>query len=247
MPFLQLLNLSYSHPQQKQGLQHIHLELAKGEFHCLLGRSGCGKSTLLKLAAGLLTPKTGQVLLEGAPLTQPEKQIGFVFQNPTLLDWLTVWDNILLPASLHARPSPLILEHAQQLLQDLGLNDLMHHYPPQLSGGQQSRVAIARALLLQPPLLLMDEPFAALDALTREQLQDNLLHTCSQHQSTVLFVTHDVHEAIYLADRLSVIEQGHIQHQQKIPLPKPRYDALRSSAPFTELAQHLRGLIKQLL
>ncbi len=247
MSFLELTHLSHCHPNQTHGLQHINLSLDQGEFHCLLGRSGCGKSTLLKLAAGLLTPHTGQVLLQGKPMRQPAQHIGFVFQNPTLLDWLTVWDNVLLPASLHGKPSPSRLTQAQRLLHELGIESLSQHYPSQLSGGQQSRVAIARALLLQPPLLFMDEPFAALDALTREQLQDKLLEIGAQHQSTVLFVTHDVYEAMYLADSLSVLEQGQIVHQQHIALPKPRYDALRTSADFMHLAHSLRALIKQLL
>ena len=125
--------------------------------------------------------------------------------------------------------------------------DLAFRYPAQLSGGQQSRVAIARALLLRPPLLLMDEPFAALDALTREQLQDSLLTMCTQQQSTVLFVTHDINEALYLADRLTVLEQGQIYHQQAIDLPKPRNDTLRVQSQFIELARSLRTLIKQLV
>lgn len=247
MPFLQLQQLSHRHPNQSRGLQTINLVLQKGEFHCLLGRSGCGKSTLLKLAAGLLSPQSGQVLLNGQPIRQPAQQIGFVFQNPTLLDWLTVWDNVLLPATLQGKPTPAQHQQAQQLLHELGMADLAFRYPAQLSGGQQSRVAIARALLLRPPLLLMDEPFAALDALTREQLQDSLLTMCTQQQSTVLFVTHDINEALYLADRLTVLEQGQIYHQQAIDLPKPRNDTLRVQSQFIELARSLRTLIKQLV
>ncbi len=247
MPFLQLKQLSYRHPNQHSGLQAINLALQKGEFHCLLGRSGCGKSTLLKLAAGLLKPQSGHVLLENQLITHPAQQIGFVFQNPTLLEWLTVWDNVLLPATLQGKPTPTQQQQAQQLLHELDIADLTSRYPTQLSGGQQSRVAIARALLLQPPLLLMDEPFAALDALTREQLQDSLLSMCAQHQSTVLFVTHDISEALYLAHRLSVLEQGQIYHQQAIALPQPRTDALRSQPQFIELANSLRGLIKELI
>lgn len=247
MPFLQLKQLSHQYPNQKNGLSHINLELKKGEFHCLLGRSGCGKSTLLKLAAGLLQPQTGQVLLQGKPITHPSQQIGFVFQSPTLLEWLTVWDNVLLPASLHNTPSKATQQQALQLLNELNIAGLAKRFPSQLSGGQQSRVAIARALLLQPPLLLMDEPFAALDALTREQLQDSLLNMCAQHHSTVLFVTHDIAEALYLADQITVLEQGRIHHQQAIHLAKPRHDALRAHPQFVQQQHELRSLIKQLL
>lgn len=247
MPFLQLKQLSHQYPNQKKGLNRIDLQLKKGEFHCLLGRSGCGKSTLLKLAAGLLTPQTGQVLLEGKPIVEPFRQIGFVFQNPTLLEWLSVWDNVLLPASLHTKPSTAIRQQALQLLEELNIEGLAQRFPSQLSGGQQSRVAIARALLLRPPLLLMDEPFAALDALTREQLQDSLLTMCAQHHSTVLFVTHDIVEALYLADHITVLEQGQIHHQQAIHLAKPRHDAIRAQPQFAQLHHELRTLIKQLL
>lgn len=246
MSFLALHHINHCYPNQKQGLTDIHLELQKGEFHCLLGRSGCGKSTLLKIAAGLITPKTGHVLLNGKPLLKPSTEIGFVFQQPTLLDWLTVLENVLLPVALHTKPSLNQTNHAKALLDEVGLSELTQRYPSQLSGGQQSRVALARALLLQPPLLLLDEPFAALDALTREHLQDLLLRLCAQHHSTVLFVTHDVTEALYLGDTITLLEQGRLHSQHPVTIKKPRTEALRAEAEFAQLSHEFRLKMKQL-
>ncbi|WP_237173537.1 ABC transporter ATP-binding protein [Paracandidimonas lactea] len=245
--FLRLDALDYRYPGTDYGLRDIDLRLDAGEFHCLLGRSGCGKSTLLKLAAGLLQPTAGRVLLQGKPLFKPTSAIGFVFQQPTLLDWLTVLDNVLLPASLkgraQGRAGAAIRDDALQLLDELELGSHAHRYPTQLSGGQQSRVAIARAMLMRPALLLMDEPFAALDALTREQLQDTLLYTCGQHGSTVLFVTHDIAEAVYLADRVTVLDDGRQAHCQPVNLPRPRHSALRDSPAYHHACAELRSHI----
>lgn len=246
MSFLALHHISHCYPNQKQGLTDIHLELRKGEFHCLLGRSGCGKSTLLKIAAGLITPKAGHVQLNGKPLLKPSTEIGFLFQQPTLLDWLTVLENVLLPVALHTKPSLNQTNHAKALLDEVGLSELTQRYPSQLSGGQQSRVALARALLLQPPLLLLDEPFAALDALTREHLQDLLLRLCAQHHSTVLFVTHDVTEALYLGDTITLLEQGRLHSQHPVTIKKPRTEALRADAEFAQLSHEFRLKMKQL-
>ena len=246
MSFLALHHINHCYPNQKQGLTDIHLELQKGEFHCLLGRSGCGKSTLLKIAAGLITPKTGHVQLNGKPLLKPSTEIGFVFQPPTLLAWLTVLANVLLPVALHTKPSLTQTNHAKALLDEVGLSELTQRCPSQLSGGQQSRVALARALLLQPPLLLLDEPFAALDALTREHLQDLLLRLCAQHHSTVLFVTHDVTEALYLGDTITLLEQGRLHSQHPVTIKKPRTEALRAEAAFAQLSHEFRLKMKQL-
>lgn len=244
--FLSLQNLSHTYGTNQSGINNINLHVAQGEFHCLLGRSGCGKSTLLKLTAGLLQPSEGQVYLQGLPLVKPSSAIGFVFQQATLLDWLTVLDNVLLPASLQGKVSHTAKQYALHLLHELEIATLANRYPSQLSGGQQSRVAIARALLLQPALLLMDEPFAALDALTREQLQDNLLHICQQHNNTVLFVTHDIEEAIYLADQITVLEQGRLYHQQSVNLVKPRYTELRHTTAYQHNYAALRHIMEQL-
>ena len=209
MSFLRLEGLAFGYNGFAPVVDGVDLALAAGEIHCLVGRSGCGKTTLLKLAAGLLRPSSGRVLLRGEPPRDP-RDVGFVFQSPTLLDWLRVRDNVLLPVSLQRRPPPETVEAADSLLAQLGLAGYGDRHPFQLSGGQQSRVALARALLLQPSLLLLDEPFAALDAITREDLQRDLLQVCRQRSATLLFVTHDIAEAVYLGDRVSVLAGGRL-------------------------------------
>lgn len=214
--------------------------IPRGGFHCLVGRSGCGKTTLLKLAAGLLLPDRGSVRIDGVPLRAPGERIGFVFQAPTLLEWLSVLDNVLLPLSLKRRLRAEDSARALELLELVSLGDLSGRYPSQLSGGQQSRVAVARALIAAPDLLLLDEPFAALDALTREELQDDLLKLCARQATTVLFVTHDIAEAVYLADRVAIMEAGRLHHELTIGLPRPRDREMRYDPQFNALCRDLR-------
>jgi NitT/TauT family transport system ATP-binding protein len=221
-------------------VKSVSLHIAPGDFHCLIGRSGCGKTTLLKLAAGLLQTQAGAVTLQEKPVTAPNPDMGFVFQTPTLLDWLTVLDNVLLPIALHGKVDAAQREKALQLLDLLGLNNLQSRYPQQLSGGQQSRVAIARALITAPPMLFMDEPFASLDAITRSELQQDLLTLCQGQGTSVLFITHDIAEAVYLADHVSVMQSGTICHQLTVDLPHPRQPALRYTADFNACCAELR-------
>jgi NitT/TauT family transport system ATP-binding protein len=239
--FLAMRGVSYTFPGWPPVVQGVDWDVGEGEFHCLVGRSGCGKTTLLKLAAGLLRPDTGSITLQDAELTAPGPKLGFVFQSPTLLEWHRVVDNVLLPVSLQQRPSPQHVERAQRLLTQLGLAGHMKHYPRQLSGGQQSRVALARALILEPALLLLDEPFAALDAITREELQDDLLHMCAEQRTTVLFVTHDIAEAVYLADDVAVMDAGRITGRIRVELPKPRGPATRTSEAFVHRCAKVRA------
>ncbi|HUG58771.1 MAG TPA: ABC transporter ATP-binding protein [Candidimonas sp.] len=241
--FLNMRQVSYRYPDAPVAISQVDWLMPAGAFHCLLGRSGCGKSTLLKLAAGLLSPEAGHVLLEGKPVRGPGPATGFVFQTPTLLEWLSVVDNVLLPVSLQRSPNAADTAQARALLEELGLGTMQDRYPHQLSGGQQSRVAIARALLTRPRLLLMDEPFAALDALTREELQDILLAVCRQHGTSVLFVTHDIAEAVYLADRVAVMDKGRITFEESIALARPRPPGLRHSAQFNAICASLRHVM----
>lgn len=232
--------VSYSFPAYPRVVNQVDWQIARGEVHSLVGRSGCGKTTLLKLAAGLLLPDAGTVTVDGQALRKPGSQLGFVFQAPTLLEWKTVLDNVLLPVTLQRKPLPADRARADELLALMGLSGLGRRFPTELSGGQQSRVAIARALLLAPSLLLLDEPFAALDAITREELQDDFLRICRLAQTTVFFVTHDISEAVYLADRVAVMADGKITDDLAVNLPWPRGRELRYGAPFNAVCAQVR-------
>ena len=241
MAFLDIQQAVFAYPGHTPVVDGVDWHVQAGEIHCLLGRSGCGKTTLLKLAAGLLKPQSGRIMLRGAELTAPGPQLGFMFQAPTLLEWKTALANVLLPVSLQRRPTPHDTQRALALLQQLGLASHTQHHPHRLSGGQQSRVALARALVLDPPLLLLDEPFAALDAITRAELQDDLLRTCQERGTTVLFVTHDINEAVYLGDRIALMQSGCIVHDWVIDLPAPRSQAMRYGAAFNDYCASVRA------
>ena len=239
-PFLQLDGLHFAYPDRGEVVRDVWLQLAPGEIHCLIGRSGCGKTTVLKLAAGLIPPQQGHVLLKNILVQQPTSDMGFVFQSPTLLDWLSVIDNVLLPISLHGAVSRDQRAYGEQLLGHMGLAAVSQNKPQQLSGGQQSRVAIARALVTQPAVLFMDEPFAALDAITRDDLQRDFLALCQAHGTAVLFVTHDLAEAVYLADHVSLMHEGRMQAPLAVDLPRPRHTAMRYTPAFNALCEQLR-------
>lgn len=240
MTFLDMREVSYSYPGYPNVVDQVDWQIARGEVHSLVGRSGCGKTTLLKLAAGLLLPDAGAISMDGQALLKPGSQLGFVFQSPTLLEWKTVMDNVLLPITLQRQPVPADRSRAEDLLALMGLSGFGRRFPTELSGGQQSRVAIARALLLAPSLLLLDEPFASLDAITREELQDDLLRISRLAQTTVFFVTHDISEAVYLADRVAVMAEGKITEDLPVDLPWPRDHELRYGAPFNALCARVR-------
>ena len=237
---LRLRNVSFSYLEGMETLHNINLDLAPGEFHCLIGRSGCGKTSLLKLAAGLLSAQQGEVVWNNQLLIAPQSDMGFVFQRPTLLEWLNVLDNVLLPIALHRRIETSDLNKAKELLQRMGLAHKFHGKPTELSGGQQSRVAIARALITSPRILFMDEPFASLDAITREELQHDLMAICAEHKTSILFVTHDIGEAVYLGNQVSVMAQGKIHHTLAIDLPQPRQNSMRHSPEFNHFSAKLR-------
>jgi NitT/TauT family transport system ATP-binding protein len=237
---LQLQGLRFAYPTGGEAVRGVSLDIAPGSVHCLVGRSGCGKTSVLKLAAGLLMPQHGHVLCHGDPVNGPRSDMGFVFQRPTLLEWLSVLDNVLLPVTLQRQVRSSDRDQAAQLLKRMGLGAHGQHNPLALSGGQQSRVALARALMGEPNMLCMDEPFAALDAITREELQHDLLALCAQQGTTVLFVTHDMAEAVYLGDQVTVMHQGQMVHTLRIDLLRPRVHGLRHSAEFNALCAQLR-------
>ena len=198
--FLQLNSTTFAYEGAVGNVvSSINWSIPEGGIHCLVGRSGCGKTTLLKLAAGLLQPVTGTVRVLGTDVPEPSQHVGFVFQSPSLLEWQTVLNNVLLPISLHGTVTAKDHIAANELLQLVGLQEQTDRYPRQLSGGQQSRVALARALITEPIGLLMDEPFAALDAITREELQDDLLQLASLRKTTVLFVCRATGPSLELA------------------------------------------------
>lgn len=238
--FLQIDAASFAYGDGAEAVSNVEWSIAKGAVHCLVGRSGCGKTTLLKLAAGLLQPTAGSVKMLGAGIPAPSQNVGFVFQTPSLLEWRTVLDNVLLPISLHRPVRSADQDAARELIELVGIKEHANRYPRQLSGGQQSRVALARALITEPAGLLMDEPFAALDAITREELQDDLLQLAALRQTTVLFVTHDIGEAVYLADRVAVMDAGRIVFSADVGLPRPRSQTQRYSAAFNAACLDLR-------
>ena len=242
MSLLSLQQVCFAFPGWPSTVAGVDLDVEQGAFHCLVGRSGCGKTTLLKLAAGLLRPDAGRVVFRGRAADTVGPGIGFVFQSPNLLEWHRVIDNVLLPVSLHHRPTVEERAQAQQLLDQLGIGAQAQKYPRQLSGGQQSRVALARALILQPSLLLLDEPFAALDAITREELQRDLLQMCRTRRTGVLFVTHDIAEAVYLAERVHVVENGRIAQDIAIALPA-RTAAARTGEAFARHCAQVRAAL----
>ncbi len=240
MSFLTIKDVTYSYQGKTPVLHGINWEIKQGEFHCLLGKSGCGKTTLLKLAAGLLHSDEGKITLQGNEVVKPSPQCGFVFQSPNLLEWKTVLENVLLPITLKRKITKEDRNQAMELLELVGLQSFSDRYPLQLSGGQQSRVAIARALIQKPSLLFLDEPFAALDAITREELQDDLLRMCHMHNITVLFITHDIGEAVYLSDVVAVMERGEIVYKTPVELERPRTMKMRYEPYFNELCLTLR-------
>ena len=230
--------------QDVVALSDIQLDIAPGEFVCLLGPSGCGKSTLLNTIAGFIAPSSGQVTTQGKPVTDPGPDRGMVFQEYALFPWMTVAENIGFGLQIAKRPKDEIAAKVDSLLDMLHLRDFRNRYPKDLSGGMRQRVAIARVLALDSPIMLMDEPFGALDALTRRSLQDELLRIWQQFGKTVIFVTHSIEESIYLADRIVVMtyRPGTIKRDLHVTLPRPR-DA--TSAEFTALQRELTQLVME--
>jgi NitT/TauT family transport system ATP-binding protein len=228
---------------QLRALDDIRLTLADGEFVSVVGASGCGKSTLLRIVAGLEEATEGELVLDGAPLVGPGRDRGMVFQQYTLYPWLSAQANV--EFGLRHLPRAKRAAVARDHLAVVGLADFAGHYPSQLSGGMQQRVAIARALALRPSILLMDEPFGALDAQTRGLMQELLLSIWEHDRLAVLFVTHDIEEAIFLADRVCVLaaRPGRVREFIDVPLARPRRFDQQTLPEFLQLKQHVRDLI----
>jgi len=226
-------------------LEDISFAVQPSQFVSVLGPSGCGKSTLLRILGGLLPPTKGAVAFRGQPLTSPRREIGFVFQNANLMPWRSVFANIALPLELQSLPVGEIEKRVRELIDLVGLHGFEDWLPRDLSGGMAQRVAIARALAHDPEVLLLDEPFGALDALTREQMEAELLRIWRLRRKTVIMVTHAIPEAVYLSDRVIVLSPrpGRIRLDIQIPLPRPRQQALQYTPEFWELALRLRAAI----
>jgi ABC-type nitrate/sulfonate/bicarbonate transport system ATPase subunit len=217
-----------------------------GEFRVLLGPSGCGKSTLLRMIAGLDKPDSGEVLVHDQPVLGPSKDRGMVFQKYTSFPWLTVAENVGYGMKINGVPASQRKETADRLLKAVGLSEFAGVYPDTLSGGMQQRVAIARTLALRPSVILMDEPFGALDAQTRSEMQQLLLQIWDETACTILFVTHDVEEAIYLADRIFIMSShpGTIVEDLPVPFDRPRDLGLKEKTEFHELQHYVLGRLK---
>lgn len=229
-------------------LEGLSLNVRDGEFVAILGPSGSGKSTLLRLVVGLERPTGGAIRLDGRPITGPRQDIGMVFQKPTLLPWRTVRDNVLLPAGFARAAGSDARTQADRLLALVGLSDVAGAYPFQLSGGMAQRVGIARMLLHDPSLLILDEPFAALDAMTREDLSLELQSIWMAGRKTALFVTHSIPEAVLLADRVVVLagRPAKVVADVAVPLPRPRTIETLTSSEFNTIAYELRRLFRDL-
>ena len=226
-------------------LTQVDLTIPQNEFVTLVGPSGCGKSTLLKLIAGLIRPSRGLLLHDGVALARPPRDVGIVFQEPVLLEWRSVFDNVLLPAEILGLDKTKARARAMYLLDLVGLAGFERRFPRELSGGMQQRVSICRALIHNPSVLLMDEPFSALDAMTREELGFELMRIWDTDKKTVVFVTHNITEAILLADRVVAMSRrpGRIAKIVDIALPRPRTIDMEFSPQFKSYSDQIRAVI----
>jgi NitT/TauT family transport system ATP-binding protein len=249
-PLVALRGVGKTFPTGTRALARLELEVRAGEFLALLGPSGCGKSTALRIIAGLSEPTEGAVEWPAAAAAPPagnESRIGFVFQEPTLMPWANVFNNVLLPLNLHNAPARQAAERVEAVLGRVGLQPFGRAYPRELSGGMRMRVSIARALVTEPELLLMDEPFAALDEITRFKLNDDLLQMWQALQTTVVFVTHSVFESVYLASRVVVMaaRPGRVFSELAIDAPYPRDRNFRTSSEYAAFCREASAALAQ--
>jgi NitT/TauT family transport system ATP-binding protein len=228
-------------------LEEIDLTVDQREFVAILGPSGCGKSTLLNMVAGFDRPTRGSVKVEGEEIAEPSPRRCVVFQEPALFPWLTVMDNVVFGPKNRRQPAAEYRPRAAQIIEQVGLRGFEASYPAELSGGMRQRVGIARVLIMDPRVLLMDEPFGSLDAQTRTLMQELLLALWERHQQTVLFITHDIEEALLLADRVCVMtaRPGRIKKSIQVPMPRPRSIELTLSPEFNALRREVLDLIRE--
>jgi len=226
-------------------LDGVDLSVGREQFVCIVGPSGCGKSTLLRLVAGLIAPTRGAIEVDGRRVDGPREDVGIVFQKPTLFPWASVLDNVLMPLKLMGRPAAPHGRRALELLEMVGLGGFETRLPGELSGGMQQRAAICRALIHDPPILLMDEPFGALDALTREEMTLELLSIWQDRRKTIVFVTHSITEAVLLADKVVVMSSrpGRVVSSLDVALPRPRSFAQEALPEFQSVAASVRASI----
>ena len=230
---------------QVEALRDVSLQIAPGEFVAFVGASGSGKSTLLKVIAGLVEPTSGRVEVDGTPVTRPRRGVGIMFQQPELFPWRTALDNALLPVDVRRARRPAAVQRAMETLDLVGLAGFEYAYPRELSGGMQQRVALSRTLMADPTVMLMDEPFGALDELTRERLDVELLRIWERDRKTVLFVTHNIAEAVLLADRVVVLgsNPGRLVDIVPVDLPRPRTIETIRAPRFLDLSFRVRGAL----
>jgi NitT/TauT family transport system ATP-binding protein len=249
-PILQAINLTAEYTggeTELRALGEVSFAVAREEFVCVVGPSGCGKSTLLRLLGGLLRPTTGRVLLEGRELTGPVPRIGFVFQWSNLMPWRSVEGNILLPLEISGMAPEMAEKTVKGLIELVGLAGFERSLPRELSGGMAQRVALARALAHDPEVLLLDEPFAALDALTRERMESEVMRIAQSRRKTVVLVTHTIPEAILLADRVLVLTSrpGRLRMEMAVDLPRPRRTDMMYTKTFGAMAGRVRSAIEE--
>ena len=222
--------------------RNVELNVRSNEVLCIVGPSGCGKTTLLRCIGGLLTPSSGEVLIDGEPIHAPREGVAIVFQHFGLLPWKTVVDNVAFGLRIARLPRQRVAEKVEHYIHLVGLSGFENHYPYQLSGGMQQRVGLARALAIDPEILLMDEPFASVDAQTREVLQEELLQLHDRERKTMIFITHSIDEAIILGDRVAVMASrpGRVKEVLQVNFPRPRDPAaVRAQPRYTEIRNHI--------
>lgn len=244
-PFIAAVGLSKTYGSVRgaiEALNDVNVIIPRGQFVSLVGPSGCGKSTFLRCIAGLEQISVGSLVVDGSAVHEPPDKLGIVFQRDVLLDWRTVLDNVLLPIEFRDLPTRKFRDRAMRLLEMIGLKDFTNRHPYELSGGMRQRVAICRALIENPTILLMDEPFAALDAFTRDELNLELQKMWLQSPKTVIFVTHNIGEAVFLGDRVLVMARrpGRIAVDLEVNLPRPRPLAMRDTPDFIRYSARIR-------